>query len=162
METATLRTALLAVPDRPEPLASLAGRALQLASELAFLMRAETDDHVYFVETRGRGVFRLKEAKAAHESEFLGEYAREKLVHYPTVTREPHVNNGRITAAIESGRLFETLGVPALDPAHDRVMICGGPQVLVDLQNLLDARGFEEGTGGKPASYVIEKAFAER
>ncbi len=100
--------------------------------------------------------------KAAHESEFLGEYAREKLVHYPTVTREPYVNNGRITAAIESGRLFETLGVPALDPAHDRVMICGGPQVLVDLQNLLDARGFEEGTGGKPASYVIEKAFAER
>jgi ATP-dependent DNA helicase DinG len=52
-----LRTALLAVPDRPEPLASLAGRALQLASELGFLMRAETDDHVYFVETRGRGVF---------------------------------------------------------------------------------------------------------
>ena len=68
----------------------------------------------------------------------------------------------QLTAAIESGRLFETLGVPALDPAHDRVMICGGPQVLVDLQNLLDARGFEEGTGGKPASYVIEKAFAER
>ncbi len=100
--------------------------------------------------------------KTAHESEFLGEYAREKLAHYPTVTREPYVNNGRITAAIESGRLFETLGVPALDPAHDRVMICGGPQVLVDLQNLLDARGFEEGSGGAPASYVIEKAFAER
>jgi ATP-dependent DNA helicase DinG len=52
-----LRTALLAVPDRPEPLAGLAGRTLALAGELAFLMRAETDDHVYFVETRGRGVF---------------------------------------------------------------------------------------------------------
>jgi ATP-dependent DNA helicase DinG len=52
-----LRTALLAVPDRPEPLAGLAGRALQLASELGFLIRAETDDHVYFVQTRGRGVF---------------------------------------------------------------------------------------------------------
>lgn len=100
--------------------------------------------------------------KSAHESEFLGEYAREKLVYYPTVTREPYVNNGRITAAIGSGRLFETLGVPALDPAHDRVMICGGPQALTDLQNLLDAHGFEEGTGGSPASYVIEKAFAER
>ena len=52
-----LRTALLAVPDRPEALTGLAGRALALAGELAFLMRAEADDHVYFVETRGRGVF---------------------------------------------------------------------------------------------------------
>ena len=100
--------------------------------------------------------------KAAHDSEFLGEYAREKLVHYPTVTREPYLNNGRITAAIESGRLFEKLAVPALDPAHDRVMICGGPQVLSDLQTLLDQRGFEEGPGGAPGTYVIEKAFAER
>ena len=52
-----LRTALLAVPDRPEPLRGLAGRAAALAGELAFLMRAETDDHVYFIETRGRGVY---------------------------------------------------------------------------------------------------------
>jgi ATP-dependent DNA helicase DinG len=52
-----LRTVLLAVPDRPEALLGLAGRALALAVELAFLMRADADDHVYFVETRGRGVF---------------------------------------------------------------------------------------------------------
>jgi ATP-dependent DNA helicase DinG len=52
-----LRTALLAVPDREEPISGLAGRTLALAGELAFLMRAEADDHVYFVETRGRGVY---------------------------------------------------------------------------------------------------------
>jgi ATP-dependent DNA helicase DinG len=52
-----LRTALLAVPDRPEPLAALAARTLTLTGEVAFLMRAEADDHVYFVETRGRGVY---------------------------------------------------------------------------------------------------------
>ena len=52
-----LRTALLAVPDREEPISGLAGRALALAGELAFLIRAEADDHVYFVETRGRGVY---------------------------------------------------------------------------------------------------------
>jgi ATP-dependent DNA helicase DinG len=52
-----LRTALLAVPDREESLAGLAGRALALAGEFAFLMQAEADDHVYFVETRGRGVY---------------------------------------------------------------------------------------------------------
>ena len=52
-----LRTALLAVPDRPEPLSGLAGRALSLGGELAFVMRAEADDHVYFVEIRGRGIY---------------------------------------------------------------------------------------------------------
>ena len=52
-----LRTALLAIPDRPESIAGLAGRALTLAGELAFLFKAEEDTHVYFIETRGRGVF---------------------------------------------------------------------------------------------------------
>ena len=52
-----LRTVLLAIADRPEALNALAGRALQLAGELTFVMRAETNDHVYFVETRGRGVY---------------------------------------------------------------------------------------------------------
>ena len=52
-----MRTALLAIPDRPETLSSLAGRSLALAGELAFLFKAEEDTHVYFIETRGRGVF---------------------------------------------------------------------------------------------------------
>ena len=52
-----LRTALLAIPDRPETITGLAGRALTLAGELAFLFKAEDDSHVYFIETRGRGVF---------------------------------------------------------------------------------------------------------
>jgi ATP-dependent DNA helicase DinG len=52
-----LRTALLALPERPEPLSALAGRAQALAGEMAFVLRAEDPDHVYFVETRGRGVF---------------------------------------------------------------------------------------------------------
>jgi ATP-dependent DNA helicase DinG len=52
-----LRTALLAIPDRPETLTGLAGRTLTVAGELAFLFKAEDDGHVYFIETRGRGVF---------------------------------------------------------------------------------------------------------
>jgi ATP-dependent DNA helicase DinG len=52
-----LRTALLAIPDRPEPIAGLAARTLALAADLAFLFKAEDDSHVYFIETRGRGVF---------------------------------------------------------------------------------------------------------
>ncbi len=52
-----LRTALLAVPERPDPLSSLAARGHALAQDLAFVLSAEDDGHVCFVETRGRGVF---------------------------------------------------------------------------------------------------------
>jgi ATP-dependent DNA helicase DinG len=52
-----LRTALLAVPDRSDLLSALAGRAQGLAQDLAFVLGAEDDGHVCFVETRGRGVF---------------------------------------------------------------------------------------------------------
>ena len=96
------------------------------------------------------------------ESEFLGEVARGKLLHYPTTTREHSFHEGRVTDLIETGKLFADLGLPPLDPAQDRVMICGGPQMLIDLKAMLERRGFSEGSGGAPASYVIEKAFAER
>ncbi len=52
-----LRTAILVVPEHGEALTGLAGRAQALEAELAFVLAAEDDAHVYFVETRGRGVF---------------------------------------------------------------------------------------------------------
>lgn len=52
-----VRTALLAIPDRPEPLGGIAARAAALRDELRFAVEAADDGHVYFVETRGRGVF---------------------------------------------------------------------------------------------------------
>ena len=94
--------------------------------------------------------------------EFLGELAARQLLYYPTVTREPFRNQGRITTLIENGKLFEDLGVPAFNPAEDRVMICGSPQMLKDLKQLLDQRGFHEGNTSKPGDYVIERAFAEQ
>ena len=94
--------------------------------------------------------------------EFLGELAAERLLYYPTVTREPFRNQGRITTLIDSGKLFDDLGVPALNPAEDRVMICGSPGMLRDLKGMLDARGFHEGNTTKPGDYVIERAFAEQ
>jgi ATP-dependent DNA helicase DinG len=52
-----LRTALLAIPERPEPLTGLAARALGLGEETAFVLAAADEGHVHFVETRGRGVY---------------------------------------------------------------------------------------------------------
>nr|WP_297351389.1 ferredoxin--NADP reductase [uncultured Caldimonas sp.] len=96
------------------------------------------------------------------EHEFLGELAAGKLMYYPTVTREPYVNRGRITTLIESGKLCNDLHLPQLDREHDRVMICGSPQMLKDLKHMLDERGFHEGNTSKPGDYVIERAFAEQ
>ncbi len=96
------------------------------------------------------------------EHEFLGEVAAGKLLHYPTVTREAYRHQGRVTDLMDNGTIPADLGLPAFDPAHDRVMICGNPQMLADLRAMLPARGFVEGSGGAPGSFVIEKAFVER
>ena len=97
------------------------------------------------------------------DNEFFGEDVREKLIYYPTVTREPFVNRGRLTDLIESGKLFEDIGMPPLDPATDRAMICGGPAMLKDICVLLEARGFKASPHiGQPGDYVIERAFVEK
>ncbi len=91
----------------------------------------------------------------------LGEWVAPKLIYYPTVTREPFVNQGRITDLIASGKLFSDIGLPPLDPARDRLMLCGGPSVLADLKTLLLARGYEEGSVANPGDFVLERAFVE-
>jgi ferredoxin--NADP+ reductase len=96
-------------------------------------------------------------------NEFFGEDVRRKLIYYPTVTREPYINRGRLTDLIESGKLFEDIGLPPLNPEHDRVMICGGPGMLNDTCDLLNARGFKMSAHiGVPGDYVIERAFVEK
>ena len=95
--------------------------------------------------------------------EFLGEMVREKLLYYPTVTREPYEHQGRITTLLESGRLEADLGLPPISPADDRFMLCGSTAMLTDLRALLDARGFRiSPQTGHAGDYVIEKAFAEK
>jgi ferredoxin--NADP+ reductase len=97
------------------------------------------------------------------EHEYLGEVIRERLVYYPTVTREPFRNEGRQTELIESGKLFADLNESPLDPASDRCMICGSPAMLKDLSALLDARGFAISPHiGEMGDYVIERAFVEQ
>jgi ferredoxin--NADP+ reductase len=96
------------------------------------------------------------------ENEYFGDVVRDKLVHYPTTTREPFTHQGRITDLIETGKLFDDLGMAALDPAQDRVMLCGSPGMLADLRVMLDKRAFREGSSNQPGSYVIERAFVER
>lgn len=95
--------------------------------------------------------------------EYFGELVKEKLIYYPTVTREPFRNEGRITALIESGKLSTDVGLPELDPTQDRAMICGSPAMLEDISGLLNSYGFKISPGvGQPGDYVIERAFVEK
>ena len=101
--------------------------------------------------------------EALRSHELLGAQVRAQLRYYPTVTREPYVHRGRLTTLIDSGRLTRDLGLPPLDPALDRVMVCGSPAMLADTARLLDARGFSiSPRSGEPGDYVIERAFVTR
>ena len=96
------------------------------------------------------------------QHEFLGEMVSKQLKYYPTVTREPFKHQGRVTTILENGQLARDLGLPALNPAEDRVMICGSPEMLRDLKHMMEERGFKEGNTTKPGDFVIERAFAEQ
>lgn len=95
------------------------------------------------------------------QHEYFGDDIRDKLIYYPTVTREQYQVQGRLTDLINSGKLFADIGLPALNPEFDRVMICGSPAMLKDCVKILDDKGFTETRHGDLGNYVIERAFVE-
>lgn len=98
-------------------------------------------------------------------NEFFGDWVRDKLIYYPTVTREPfktEAHQQRITTLLENDTLSAEVGLPPIDPAVDRFMLCGNNAMLEDLMAILDARGFAKATSRKQGDYVIEQAFIEK
>jgi ferredoxin--NADP+ reductase len=96
------------------------------------------------------------------DDELFGPLLTEKLVYYPTVTREPFRNRGRITDLITSDQLFNDIHQAPLNIETDRIMMCGSPGMLEELRQLFETRGFLEGSHNTPGHFVIEKAFVER
>jgi ferredoxin--NADP+ reductase len=94
-------------------------------------------------------------------NEYFGEEVRDKLIYYPTVTRDNFTNKGRLTTLIQEKKIPQELGLPALDPQYDRLMICGGPAMLKETCEILNAEGFRETRNGEVGHYVIERAFVE-
>ncbi len=94
------------------------------------------------------------------DHEFLPEIVGDKLVHIATTTREESPRMGRMTDWIRDGRLAEAVG-GALDPATDRVMICGSMEMLRDHKAICEDLGFVEGSNSEPGQFVIEKAFVD-
>jgi len=95
------------------------------------------------------------------EHEYFGEFVKEKLLYYPLVTREPFTNNGRVTEAMTSGKLFLDMNMPLPNKQDDRFMLCGSPSMLKDMGRILQDRGFSESRSSSMGEYVIERAFVE-
>ncbi|MEM7189759.1 MAG: ferredoxin--NADP reductase [Pseudomonadota bacterium] len=100
--------------------------------------------------------------RAARQDPLVGAFATEdRLIHYTTLTREPHLHEGRITERLMDGRIFSDLGLPPIDPDADRAMICGSMAMLKDLSEICEAAGLTEGANNAPGSFVVERAFVD-
>ena len=96
-----------------------------------------------------------------NDDPLVGEFAKGRLIHYTSVTREPFPRTGRITDLMETGKLFADLGVPPINPEEDRGMICGSMAMLNDTKRVLEKFGLEEGSNARPATFVVERAFVD-
>ena len=94
-------------------------------------------------------------------NEVIGDGFWKKIKYYPTTTREDSPKMGRITDLMRSGEAFTDLGVPVLSPETDRAMICGNLAFNLELKEMLESYGLNEGANSNPHQYVVEKAFLD-
>lgn len=94
-------------------------------------------------------------------ADLIGEGFADKIRYYPTTTREKSPTMGRITDLMRSGEAFADLGVAPITPETDRAMICGNLAFNLELKEMLEEFGLEEGANSRPAQYVVEKAFLD-
>lgn len=94
-------------------------------------------------------------------NEVIGDGFWKKIKYYPTTTREKSPKMGRITDLMRSGEVYEDLDVAPLSPETDRAMICGNLAFNLELKEMLEDYGLEEGANSNPAQYVVEKAFLD-
>ena len=163
---------------RPKPVGTLVHDALMPGKRLWFLatgtgiapfaslMREpetyEKYDQVIMMHTC-REVAELEYGRRLVESlkddPLIGELVGDKLVYYPTTTREEFHHMGRVTDNLASGKVFADLGLPKMNPSEDRAMVCGSLAFNVDVKAILEGFGLREGANSDPKEFVVEKAF---
>ncbi len=89
----------------------------------------------------------------------IGELVGDKLLYYPTTTREPFHHMGRVTDNLTSGKVFADLGLPPMNREEDRAMVCGSLAFNIDVKKILEDFGLTEGANSDPQQFVVEKAF---
>ena len=89
----------------------------------------------------------------------IGDMVGDKLIYYPTTTREPSEHMGRVTDNLSSGKVFADLGLPQMTRVDDRAMVCGSLAFNIDVKAILEGFGLTEGANSDPQQFVVEKAF---
>jgi ferredoxin/flavodoxin---NADP+ reductase len=163
---------------RPKPVGTLVHDALLPGSRIWFLATGtglapfaslmrdpetyEKYDQVIMMHTC-REVAELEYGRQLVESlkddPLIGEMVGDKLLYYPTTTREASPLMGRITDNLASGKVFADLGLAPMDPEEDRAMVCGSLAFNHDVKAVLEGFGLREGANSEPLDYVVEKAF---
>ncbi len=163
---------------RPKPVGTLVHDALLPGKRLWFLatgtgiapfaslMREpetyEKYDQVIMMHTC-REVAELEYGRKLVESlkddPLIGDIVGTKLIYYPTTTRAAFHHMGRVTDNLSSGKVFADLGLPAMNPAEDRAMVCGSMAFNIDVKAILEGFGLTEGANSDPQQFVVEKAF---
>ena len=126
----------------------------------------ERFDEIYLIHTC-RFADELEYGKsivsAAQSDMLIGEQAKHQLTYVPSTTRDTNKLTGRLTGRptdlIRTGRLFDSLAIPALSAQTDRVMICGSLAMNQDMKAICEQAGFVEGANSQPGDFVLEKAF---
>lgn len=98
------------------------------------------------------------EAELAYREE-LESRADGRFHYVPTVTREPFPTPERGSVLFHSGALAERLGLPAVDPEHDRVMICGNPEMTREMTDHLKGAGWTITNHRGIGNFTTELAF---
>lgn len=111
-----------------------------------------------------KGIYEDEMVNAALEIEGIKGGLKDRLTYYPTVTRQPFYNQGRITDLINNGELFKNLGLKQTEfnPHIDRVMVCGSMEMNASMETICEAHGLREGATNKPDTFVVERAFAPK
>lgn len=97
--------------------------------------------------------------ESLNDDPLIGAMVDGKLQYYPTTTREAFHHQGRVTDNLASGKVFADLGLPAMNPAEDRAMVCGSLAFNIDVKAILEGFGLREGANSEPKEFVVEKAF---
>jgi ferredoxin/flavodoxin---NADP+ reductase len=139
------------------------GRNLYLLATgtgLAPFMSLVRDPELY---RRYRKIILVHTVRAQRElayREELEAMACDQLAYVPTVTREPFDLSERGTDLLRSGELSFALGIPAADPEHDRIMLCGNPHMIREMSEYLNTHGWTLTRHKEPGNFTVEKAFA--
>ncbi len=91
--------------------------------------------------------------------EELASHSHARLHYFPTVTREPFPTPERGADLFRSGDLSQRLGLPAPDPEHDRVMICGNPEMTREMTDYLKETGWTLTNHRGIGNFTTELAF---